>query len=95
MRQLLVVLAISLAAVGCGGVMPPPTVDGGSDGSSGDGGLLPFGATCTDKSECASNVCYAGTRAFCTMHCTTATQATDCPVPPTSGICNMQGYCKP
>jgi hypothetical protein len=28
------------------------------------------------------------------MHCTPATEATDCPVPPTSGTCNKQGYCK-
>jgi hypothetical protein len=94
MRHLLIVLAIALAAVGCGGVMPPPS-DGGSDGG-GDGGLFPFGAPCADKSECASNVCFiGGNRTFCSLVCTVATQATDCPVPPTSGLCNMQGYCKP
>ena len=92
MRHLLTVLAISLALAGCGGSMPPAT---GGDGD-GDGGLLPFGAVCTDKSQCASNVCFVGgNRSFCSLVCTAATQATDCPVPPTSGTCNMQGYCKP
>jgi hypothetical protein len=72
--------------------MPPPTGGNGAD----DGGLLPFGAPCADKSECASGVCFiGGNRTFCSLHCTTATQAADCPVPPTSGTCNMQGYCKP
>jgi hypothetical protein len=32
---------------------------------------------------------------FCSLHCTMATAAQDCPVPPTSGQCNLQGYCKP
>ena len=94
MRHLLIVLAIPLVLSGCGGSMPPPTSD---DGGSGDGGLLlPFGAVCTDKSQCESDVCFVGgNRSFCSLHCTAATQATDCPVPPTSGTCNMQGYCKP
>jgi len=32
---------------------------------------------------------------LCTKPCTTATAAQDCPMPPTSGQCNLQGYCKP
>ena len=96
MRHLLTVLAISLALAGCGGSMPPPTIDGGEDGGGGDGGLLPFGSPCANNSECESNLCFiGGNRTFCSLHCTAATQATDCPVPPTSGTCNMQGYCKP
>jgi hypothetical protein len=97
MRHLLTVLAISVVLAGCGGSMPPPTIDGGSDdGGGGDAGLKPFGVPCADNSECESNVCFiGGNRTFCSLHCTSATQATDCPVPPTSGMCNMQGYCKP
>jgi hypothetical protein len=93
MRHLLIVLAIPLLVLaGCGGSMPPPTGGNGVE----DGGLLPFGAVCTDKSQCESDVCFVGgNRSFCSLHCTAATQATDCPVPPTSGTCNMQGYCKP
>ena len=87
MRHLLIVLAMALATGGCGGVMPPP---------SSDGGLKPFGAPCGAGSECDSGICFiGGNRTFCSLHCTMATAATDCPVPPTSGTCNMQGYCKP
>ena len=92
------VLALSIllgcAAIGCGSssggddMMQSPT-DGGGDGG------LPYGATCTQNSDCASMACFVGgMRSFCSMHCTQATVATDCPVPPTTGICNMQGYCK-
>ena len=89
------VLALGLAA--CGGSMPPATGSAETiDGGSGDGGLLPFGQPCAANSDCASNVCFiGGNRTFCSLHCTMATAATDCPVPPTSGACNMQGYCKP
>jgi hypothetical protein len=81
--------------VGCGGSTPPPAPDD-MVGGGGDGGLLAFGAVCTTNAQCASDVCFVGgNRAFCSMHCTAATQATDCPMPPTSGTCNMQGYCKP
>ena len=93
---LLLLLAGLGTAAGCGGSMPPPTqeldtADGGSDG-----GLLPFGQPCSANAQCESNVCFVGgNRTFCSLHCTMATAATDCPVPPTSGTCNMQGYCKP
>ena len=91
---LLMLLAAPVVTVGCGGTMPPPTDDGGSSG--GDGGLLPFGQPCSANSQCASSVCFlGGNRTFCSLRCTTATAATDCPMPPTSGACNMQGYCKP
>lgn len=95
MRHL--VLLMLLAApllVGCGGSVPPPMTD--VDGGSGDGGLLPFGSPCSANSQCESNLCFiGGNRTFCSLHCTMATAATDCPVPPTSGTCNMQGFCKP
>lgn len=95
MRRLLIGIVLVLAA--CGGTYGPPD-GGGTDmlGNGGDGGLLPFGAACTMAAQCASNACFVGgMRSFCSLHCTAATQATDCPVPPTSGVCNMQGYCKP
>ena len=90
MRHLML-LGLALALVACGGSMPPTMVDGGS----GDGGL-PFGSVCASNADCESNLCFiGGNRSFCSLHCTMATAATDCPVPPTSGTCNMQGYCKP
>jgi hypothetical protein len=97
MRHLmLLAIALALTLSACGGSMPPPTGDGGMSDGGGDGGLLPFGSPCAANSECASNICFiGGNRTFCSLHCTMATAATDCPVPPTSGTCNMQGYCKP
>ncbi|HEX8952579.1 MAG TPA: hypothetical protein VF997_13535 [Polyangia bacterium] len=94
MRRFLV--AAALVLVGCGGTYGPS--DGGVSDmlGAGDGGLQPFGTVCTMNAQCASNVCFVGgNRSFCSLRCTAATQATDCPVPPTSGTCNMQGYCKP
>ena len=89
------VLVAALLVAGCGGTTPPqPGPDMAQAG--GDMTLLPFGAPCMMGSDCASNVCFVGgNRSFCSLHCTAATQAMDCPVPPTSGVCNMQGYCKP
>ena len=64
--------------------------------SSGDmAGLKPFGAPCTANAQCATDVCFiGGMQSFCSMHCTQATAAKDCPIPPTTGVCNNQGYCK-
>jgi hypothetical protein len=67
---------------------------GGTGGSGGttDGGLLPFGAPCTMNAQCESNVCFiGGMQSYCSLRCTSGAQ---CPVPPTSGICNMMGYCR-
>jgi hypothetical protein len=95
------VVVIVLAAAGCGGSEMPlgidmTVTDGGGPDLAGDGGLKLFGSPCASNAECASNVCFmGGNRTFCSMHCMAATQATDCPMPPTSGICNTQGYCKP
>lgn len=92
MRALLIGIVLF---VGCGGTSGPGDMVGTGDGG-GDGGLAPFGTVCTANAQCASNVCFiAPSRSFCSMHCTAATQAMDCPVPPTSGTCNMLGYCKP
>ena len=75
--------------------------DSGTDAASGtdsapDGGTnRPFGDPCTADGNCASNVCFAGGMgSYCSLHCTIATQATDCPSPPTTGKCNGMGYCK-
>ncbi len=69
---------------------------GGDMAAHGDmAGLKPFGAPCTANAQCATNVCFmGGMMSFCSMHCTQATAAQDCPVPPTTGVCNNQGYCK-
>ncbi len=67
--------------------------DAGHD-SGADAGAA-FGAVCTGNGDCSSNACFiGGMGSYCSLHCTTATAATDCPVPPTSGVCNNQGYCK-
>ena len=92
MRRVVLMLALPLLLLGCGGSTPPDMPDLAGMGDM----LKAFGEACSANAECASNVCFVGgNRAFCSLHCAAATQATDCPVPPTSGTCNMQGYCKP
>ncbi|HEY2748096.1 MAG TPA: hypothetical protein VGL86_25910 [Polyangia bacterium] len=91
-------VALALLAIGCGGDLPP---EGASDLANGDAlaadmSLLPFGSPCMTNAQCASNLCFVGgNQTFCSLPCTIATQTQDCPVPPTSGTCNMKGYCKP
>ena len=77
----------------CGGSDPAPAT---ADLANFDRDMLePFGAVCTVNEECTSKVCFiGGNRSYCSMHCTTATATTDCPNPPTTGMCNMQGFCK-
>jgi hypothetical protein len=93
-KRALLFALLSLAA--CGPMPPgspqPPLEDGGPPG---DGGGKPFGAPCLEDHECESNTCFRGNRrSFCSMPCTPQTQAADCPAPPTTGTCNMQGFCK-
>lgn len=100
LMRVAVITFVLIFAGACGGVYGPSDMmelgDGGSSGDGGDAGLLPFGAPCATNSQCASNLCFiGGNRTFCSIHCTAATAATDCPVPPTSGVCNTMGYCKP
>ncbi len=91
MRAPLAVVALALVVSGCGGTYGP-----GDGGEPAGDALAPFGSVCAANEQCASGVCFVGgNRSFCSLRCTAATQATDCPVPPTSGACNMQGYCKP
>jgi hypothetical protein len=93
MKRWLIVVALPLMLIACGGTDPAPVI---LDMTTIEAGTLPFGAPCTGNGDCASNICFmGGNRSFCSLHCTAATQATDCPVPPTSGTCNMQGFCKP
>jgi hypothetical protein len=87
--------AISMAA--CGGSSGGNNTDM-AEANNADmaQGLGAFGAACTQNSQCATGHCFiGGMMSFCTMPCTAATAATDCPNPPTSGTCNMMGYCKP
>ena len=87
-----ILLALVLLA-GCGGLPPMEMPD---MGETGDGGAKKaFGDNCSANEECESNICFKGNmRSFCSLKCTAATAAKDCPIPPTTGICNMQGYCK-
>jgi hypothetical protein len=72
--------------------MPPPDLTFVPDLA-----LLPFGASCTTNSQCQSGICgmfEMGALFVCTKPCTPATQATDCPNPPSTGTCNSMNYCK-
>ena len=60
-----------------------------------DAARKPVGDTCTQDDECEAGACFNGaTRAFCTKRCAPETALEDCPIPPYTGVCNMQGYCK-
>lgn len=95
----------ALFAYGCGGNLAPlPSADLSVPASASvdmlssdeDAALEPIGQPCTVDAQCQTDVCFVGgMRSFCTLHCTMATQAQDCPVPITSGECNLQGFCKP
>jgi hypothetical protein len=88
-------LVLFVCFAGCGGVEGAPPGDL-AIAANPDSGGKPFGAACTVSQECATGTCFMGGMSnFCTMPCTAATQATDCPAPPTSGTCNMRGFCKP
>jgi hypothetical protein len=78
------------------------TADAGSGGTDGGvtGAKKPFGAPCTTdgaNGDCQSGLCkpfVMMTILRCTKPCTAATQATDCPVPPSAGTCTPNLYCK-
>lgn len=72
---------------------------GGSETSSSGGGDGGAGLCqpCTQNSDCASNMCEGfvqQTVHLCTVACTTATEGTDCPNPPSAGTCTPNSYCK-
>jgi hypothetical protein len=81
---------------------PTPSSDLAGTPPAGDlagtpAGAKPFGATCTVDGDCASGMCRGfvmQTILRCTQPCTIATQATDCPSPPSAGVCTNMGYCK-
>ena len=94
LRPVLLGLAMSaslLVATTCGGSSGGGTPDAGPP----DAGL-PLGSSCTLDTDCASDICRPfrmQTVHLCTKPCTAATQATDCPVPPTAGTCSPNQYC--
>jgi hypothetical protein len=65
--------------------------------SCNDMGTLQFGDTCATDCDCQSSMCRQfsmGATHRCTKPCTTATAATDCPMPPSTGMCTPNNYCK-
>jgi hypothetical protein len=98
-------LAVSALAVSaCGNEQPRgpgplaiAPLDAGTDAADAalDAAKKPVGDTCTQDDECETGACFkGGTRAYCTKHCAPATATEDCPVPPYTAVCNMQGFCK-
>jgi hypothetical protein len=65
----------------------------GGASNGGAGGGLPFGATCTDNTDCASGNCHEFNQQMVTI-CTQACSQ-NMPCPPESGGCNMMGLCRP
>jgi hypothetical protein len=66
-------------------------------GSMGNPNGAAFGATCTQNSDCMSGMCELfrmHTIMLCTQPCTAATQATDCPNPPSAGTCTPNNWCR-
>jgi len=69
-----------------GGGPPPPPPDAARDASG-----LPFGSSCWDNAQCASDLCfdYKVRGTFCSKACASNT---DCPAP--SPGCNGMGVCR-
>jgi len=62
-----------------------------------DAGPKHFGDACTTDCDCDTAMCrqfQMGAVHLCTRPCTTATQAADCPNPPSTGMCTPNLYCK-
>jgi len=63
----------------------------------GDLGPKHFGDSCTTDCDCDTSMCRQfnmGATHLCTKPCTVATQAADCPAPPSTGMCTPNNYCK-
>jgi hypothetical protein len=99
-----VAVACSSSSTGSSGGADAGSGNGGTEAGGGDGDGLhdaqlsfdssagEFGASCEGGSDCDSGVCFVGAKiSFCSMYCDSGAQ---CPNPPTSGTCNMLGYCK-
>ncbi|MBX3203428.1 MAG: hypothetical protein KF764_00105 [Labilithrix sp.] len=97
----LVLLAAGALLVGCGGDVGEPgqgSIPSKSSVGEGDGdgdGKKKLGENgCVADDECESNVCFKGnSQSFCTVRCSTQDPTSTC-VPPLTGTCNKQGYCK-
>jgi hypothetical protein len=78
-----------------------PAADAGEEaaattegGATEAGAKKPNAAACALPEECESGFCFVGgNQSFCTIKCTAETATTLC-VPPFTGSCNKQGYCK-
>jgi hypothetical protein len=88
------------AGTGVTGTVVPDAGDAGEDApgeaaAAADSGLKGNAVQgCTKDAECESGHCFiGGNQSFCTVPCTVAMQATVC-VPPFTGTCNKQGFCK-
>jgi hypothetical protein len=81
-------LAFVLCILGCGSAPAPADMAGGTK---------LFGEDCVADADCQSGMCrdfQMQTIKKCTKACTAATQANDCPIPPSSGTCNANLVCK-
>jgi hypothetical protein len=86
-----------LARMGSSTDMANHSVDMASTDLTSAGGTLAFGADCNLDADCMSGMCrqfQMGAIHKCTQPCTPATQATDCPNPPSTGTCTNNNYCK-
>lgn len=84
------------------GTTPTPAADAGDEaaavasegGAAEAGAKKPNAAACTLPDECASGICFVGgSQSYCAVKCTPADATVTC-VPPFTGSCNRQGYCK-
>lgn len=82
------------------GTTPTPAADAGDEAAATEGGAAeagakkPNAASCALPEECASGICFVGgNQSYCAVKCTPADATTVC-VPPFTGSCNKQGYCK-
>lgn len=63
--------------------------------SAWDGKPQAFGAICETNEQCQSGACFVGgSQAYCSLPCTKESEATACPKPLTSGVCNKHNFCK-
>lgn len=88
-RMRAISLAFVLTILGCGSA-PAGSTDMAA-------GTKVFGDPCAVDGDCQSGLCrdfQMQTIRKCTKACTTATEANDCPNPPSMGTCNSNLVCK-
>jgi hypothetical protein len=72
----------------------PPAHDQDSTTPDAGGKLKAGDQGCNLDTDCETNLCFKGNaQSFCTVFCSTANAQQIC-VPPLTGTCNKQGYCK-